>query len=212
MALAVRSSSITTVESQAEGGQARKDRLLNQFCDETDLQKILKIFGDLCEEISLDPGQYEGFYGQFKAAFSNWKAKDLFNKFDERAKQPPYHKQKACSGRRVLVVGAGPIGLRAAVEAAFLGAQVDVVEKRTAFNRNNLLHLWPFLITDLRALGAKKYYGRFCSSSIDHIGKFVNILVSPVGSVRPIAALLFLSRQHFGQVMLLLCNKSIPRI
>ena len=69
------------------------------------------------------------------------------------------------------MIGAGPVGLRAAVEAAFLGAKVDVVEKRSSFTRNNSLHLWPFLITDLKNLGAKKFYGRFCSSTIDHISE-----------------------------------------
>ena len=44
-----------------------------------------------------------------------------------------------------------------------------VVEKRDRISRNNVLHLWPFLITDLRNLGAKKFYGKFCAGSIDHI-------------------------------------------
>lgn len=44
-----------------------------------------------------------------------------------------------------------------------------VIEKRDRLSRNNVLHLWPFLITDLRNLGAKKFYGKFCAGSIDHI-------------------------------------------
>lgn len=36
-------------------------------------------------------------------------------------------------------------------------------------SRNNVLHLWPFVIEDLRALGAKKFFGKFCAGSIDHI-------------------------------------------
>lgn len=70
-----------------------------------------------------------------------------------------------------LVVGAGPCGLRAAVELAMLGARVVLVEKRTKFSRHNVLHLWPFTIHDLRALGAKKFYGRFCTGSLDHISE-----------------------------------------
>lgn len=70
-----------------------------------------------------------------------------------------------------LVVGAGPCGLRAAVELALLGARVVLVEKRTKFSRHNVLHLWPFTIHDLRALGAKKFYGRFCTGTLDHISK-----------------------------------------
>ena len=49
------------------------------------------------------------------------------------------------------------------------GAKVVVVEKRDRFSRNNVLHLWPYNIHDLRGLGAKKFYGKFCAGSIDHI-------------------------------------------
>lgn len=32
-----------------------------------------------------------------------------------------------------------------------------------------MLHLWPFVIEDLRMLGAKKFFGKFCAGAIDHI-------------------------------------------
>ena len=70
-----------------------------------------------------------------------------------------------------VIIGAGPCGLRTAVELGFMGARVVLVEKRDAFSRNNVLHLWPFAIHDLRGLGAKKFYGKFCGGSIDHISK-----------------------------------------
>ncbi len=70
---------------------------------------------------------------------------------------------------QVLIIGGGPCGLRTAIEAQLLGAKVVVVEKRDRFSRNNVLHLWPFVIHDLRALGAKKFFGKFCAGSIDHI-------------------------------------------
>lgn len=44
-----------------------------------------------------------------------------------------------------------------------------VVEKRDRMSRNNVLHLWRFVIEDLRALGAKKFFGKFCAGAIDHI-------------------------------------------
>lgn len=69
-----------------------------------------------------------------------------------------------------LVIGSGPAGLRTAIELQLLGAsKVVVVEKRSRFSRNNVLHLWPFVIHDLKSLGAKKFYGKFCAGSIDHI-------------------------------------------
>jgi len=70
-----------------------------------------------------------------------------------------------------LVLGAGPCGLRTAIELALLGAQVVVLEKRESFSRNNVLHLWPYTISDLRGLGAKKFYGKFCTGSLDHISE-----------------------------------------
>lgn len=44
-----------------------------------------------------------------------------------------------------------------------------VIEKRDRVTRNNVLHLWPFVIQDLRGLGAKKFFGKFCAGAIDHI-------------------------------------------
>ena len=90
---------------------------------------------------------------------------------------PPTHThclQKAAKDIRVLIVGAGPVGLRLAMECILLGAEVIVVEKRTTFSRNNVLHLWPFTIEDLRQLGAKKFYGKFCAGAIDHVSKFLH--------------------------------------
>lgn len=78
---------------------------------------------------------------------------------------------------QVLIIGAGPCGLRTAIEAQLLGAKVVVVEKRDRFSRNNVLHLWPFVINDLKQLGAKKFYGKFCAGAIDHISKLFVLLL-----------------------------------
>jgi len=72
-----------------------------------------------------------------------------------------------------VIIGAGPCGLRTAVELSFMGARVVVLEKRDSFSRNNVLHLWPFTIHDLRGLGAKKFHGKFSAGSIDHISECV---------------------------------------
>ena len=97
----------------------------------------------------------------------------LYPLLNARAALPEYEAQKgACQGKRVLIVGGGPVGLRSAIEAALLGAEVDVVEKRTQFSRNNCLHLWPFVVTDLRNIGAKIFYSKFATGGIDHISKF----------------------------------------
>ena len=93
----------------------------------------------------------------------------MWAKFDKRAGHKVYKGGRVCAGQRVLVIGAGPCGLRTAIEAQFLGARVVVVEKRDRFSRNNVLHLWPYNIHDLRGLAAKKFCGKFCAGSIDHV-------------------------------------------
>ena len=75
----------------------------------------------------------------------------------------------------MLIIGGGPVGLRTAIEVALLGGRAVVLEKRDRFSRNNVLHLWPFLIHDLKALGAKKFFGKFCAGAIDHISKLTCI-------------------------------------
>lgn len=50
-----------------------------------------------------------------------------------------------------------------------------VIEKRDSFSRNNVLHLWPYTIHDLRGLGAKKFYGKFCAGAIDHISEYLKL-------------------------------------
>lgn len=70
---------------------------------------------------------------------------------------------------QVLILGSGPVGMRTAIEVAFLGGKAVIVEKRDRFSRNNVLHLWPYVIHDLKSLGAKKFFGKFCAGAIDHI-------------------------------------------
>ena len=82
-----------------------------------------------------------------------------------------YEGEFVAKGTTCVVIGAGPIGLRTCIEMLMLGCRTILVEKRRDFTRNNVLHLWPFLMTDFRQLGAKKFYGKFGSGSIDHISK-----------------------------------------
>ncbi|XP_060749409.1 F-actin-monooxygenase mical1 [Tachysurus vachellii] len=137
---------------------------LAQTCKE-----VQQKFGELCHHLELDAQDYRHFYSKLKERLNYWKAKELWQKIDKRAAHPDYEQGKSCANTKCLVLGAGPCGLRTAVELALLGAQVVLLEKRTSFSRNNVLHLWPYTIRDLRNLGAKKFYGKFCSGSLDHI-------------------------------------------
>ncbi|CAH1389567.1 unnamed protein product [Nezara viridula] len=143
--------------------------VFDQFCSATTLRSVLGHFRYLCDLLQIRPTNFNHFYPKLKAKLRSWKAQALWNKFDKRFSHKCYNRGKICSNLRVLVIGAGPCGLRSAIEAQLLGAKVVVVEKRDRITRNNVLHLWPFVIHDLRALGAKKFFGRFCAGAIDHI-------------------------------------------
>ena len=54
-----------------------------------------------------------------------------------------------------MVLGGGPIGLRAAIELTLCGVSVHLVESRDAFVRLNVLHLWEWVEADLVELGLK---------------------------------------------------------
>lgn len=143
--------------------------LFDMFLQGRTCRETLSRFQDLCRHLCLDPTDYRNFYHKLKGSLNYWKAKALWAKLDKRAAHEDYEQGQACLNTKCLVLGCGPCGLRTAIELAFLGAKVHVVEKRDDFSRNNVLHLWPFTIQDLRALGAKKFYGKFCSGLLDHI-------------------------------------------
>ncbi|XP_056447497.1 F-actin-monooxygenase mical1-like [Gadus chalcogrammus] len=143
--------------------------LFDLFVTAESCRDVQQHFSALCQQLQVDPKDFRVFYPKLKERLNYWKAKDLWKEIDKRASHKDYQQRKACAENKCLVLGAGPCGLRAAVELALLGAQVLVVEKRASFSRNNVLHLWPYTIYDLRGLGAKKLYGRFCTGTLDHI-------------------------------------------
>uniref|UniRef100_A0A8C5ELK9 F-actin monooxygenase n=1 Tax=Gouania willdenowi TaxID=441366 RepID=A0A8C5ELK9_GOUWI len=148
---------------------AQASQLFENFVQASTCKGTLQAFGILCRHLEVDPLDYSNFYSSLKAAVSSWKAQALWTKLDKRAQHKAYNTNGACQGTRCLIIGGGPCGLRTAIELSLLGCKVVVIEKRDTFSRNNVLHLWPFTIHDLRGLGAKKFYGKFCAGSIDHI-------------------------------------------
>ncbi|XP_055935059.1 F-actin-monooxygenase MICAL3-like [Argiope bruennichi] len=148
---------------------AMASELFDQFVSAATFKSVLHTNRQLCELLRLKPTTVTNFYPRLKAKLHSWRAASLWAKLDKRASHKCYNRGKACPNTRVLIIGAGPCGLRAAIEAQLLGAKVVVLEKRDRFSRNNVLHLWPFVIHDLRNLGAKKFFGKFCAGSIDHI-------------------------------------------
>ncbi|XP_068411523.1 F-actin-monooxygenase MICAL2 isoform X1 [Eschrichtius robustus] len=151
-------------EKQAQAGQVFENFVQASTCKGT-----LQAFNILTRHLDLNPLDHRNFYSKLKSKVTTWKAKALWYKLDKRGSHKEYKRGKSCMNTKCLIIGGGPCGLRTAIELAYLGAKVVVVEKRDTFSRNNVLHLWPFTIHDLRGLGAKKFYGKFCAGSIDHI-------------------------------------------
>ncbi|XP_043944626.1 F-actin-monooxygenase MICAL2-like isoform X9 [Protopterus annectens] len=151
-------------EKNIQAGQ-----LFENFVQASTCKGTLQSFNILCRHLELDTQDYRNFYTNLKSKVCTWKAKGLWSKLDKRASHKEYKRGKACLQTKCLIIGGGPCGLRTAIELSLLGAKVVVIEKRDSFSRNNVLHLWPYTIHDLRALGAKKFYGKFCAGSIDHI-------------------------------------------
>ncbi|XP_070790310.1 F-actin-monooxygenase MICAL2 isoform X8 [Pituophis catenifer annectens] len=145
------------------------NQIFESFVQAQTCKGSIQAFNILTRHLELDPLDNRNFYVKLKSKVTSWKAKALWNKLDKRASHKEYKRGKSCTNTKCLIVGGGPCGLRTAIELAFLGTKVVVVEKRDTFSRNNVLHLWPFTIHDLRSLGAKKFYGKFCAGSIDHI-------------------------------------------
>ncbi|XP_048858976.1 F-actin-monooxygenase mical1 isoform X3 [Brienomyrus brachyistius] len=141
----------------------------DSFLQAQTCKDILENFSTLCHHLKIDSQDHRSFYPKLKERLNYWKAKALWAKLDKRSAHADYGQGQVCKGNKCLVLGAGPCGLRTAIELTLLGAKVVLLEKRDAFSRNNVLHLWPYTIHDLRGLAAKKFYGRFCSGSLDHI-------------------------------------------
>uniref|UniRef100_A0A673CMP8 F-actin monooxygenase n=1 Tax=Sphaeramia orbicularis TaxID=375764 RepID=A0A673CMP8_9TELE len=153
-------------------GETEEDnvgKLFENLVQASSCKGTLQAFNVLCRKLDLDPLENSTFYSNLKAKVTSWKAKALWSKLDKRMSHKEYKKGQACAGTKCLIIGGGPCGLRTAIELTLMGAKVVVIEKRDSFSRNNVLHLWPFTIHDLRGLGAKKFYGKFCAGAIDHI-------------------------------------------
>ncbi|KAG6622806.1 methionine sulfoxide oxidase MICAL3 protein [Phytophthora cinnamomi] len=139
------------------------------FTSAQDLNDTMAAFGNLLADCGLNGVKGEEpwyVYYHIRAAVYNklgFRQKQLFKLLDARFSMDVY-KRRPAAGKRVCIVGAGPVGLRAAVELAILGSHVTLLEKRKRFSRENMLHLWPWVVQDLASLGAKVLLRHFCRS------------------------------------------------
>ncbi|KRZ85162.1 Protein-methionine sulfoxide oxidase MICAL2, partial [Trichinella sp. T8] len=142
---------------------------MKMFIEASTLESALVAYGQLISLCKANRSDNYEFYKSIRDKFNWWKVKQLWEMLDKRYMSREYLNQQAGKDLRVLVVGAGPCGLRLAIECAFLGAKVFVLEKRESFVRNNLLHLWPYAKEDLKNLGAGIFYPKFSVGSTTYI-------------------------------------------
>lgn len=86
-----------------------------------------------------------------------WKISSILAKIEKKMHQKLYQ-FSPLKNRSALIIGAGPSGLRTAIEFALLGSRVFVVEKRDTFSRNNVIHLWPSIIYDLKVMATTRHF------------------------------------------------------
>eukprot|EP01095_Lingulamoeba_sp_RSL-Kostka_P010552 TRINITY_DN3832_c0_g1_i1.p1 TRINITY_DN3832_c0_g1~~TRINITY_DN3832_c0_g1_i1.p1 ORF type:complete len:545 (+),score=157.01 TRINITY_DN3832_c0_g1_i1:64-1698(+) len=156
----------------------------DEFLDERKLEDILRVFEELKMLCNEKYTNGESIYDCCRnETINRRKFKTcLWNLLDSKRESTTEYREQALKNKRAAIIGGGPSGLRAAIELAFLGANVVVLEKRTYFSRNNVLRLWEYSVKDLRSIAAKFFYRRFASGSIHHIPiKFLQSILLKVG-------------------------------
>jgi hypothetical protein len=148
------------------------DEALDQFMNAQHVNQVAESWSHV-RKLSGVPADATGlaFFDQLKdmvAGSIRSKAQQVTSLLDNKvARREAFRK---LSGKSVCVVGAGPVGLRCAIELAMCGASVTIIEQRRAFTRANILKMWPFLVHDLRGLGAKIFFPQYCTGGLMHIG------------------------------------------
>ncbi len=167
------------------------EELFDTYTKANSSKHIVSYFNLLCKKVNIDLDLYYAnktqssclLYKLIQSRSDYWKSIALWKLYDNKIANKDYNLLRAnknvplTSSKAILIVGSGPVGLRLSIECALLGLKVVVVEKRDRFSRNNVLHLWPYTIVDLRNLGAKQFYGKFCAGSIDHISMLLCIYI-----------------------------------
>jgi len=165
--LAVKNSKMDSKRDNSVVAAASKS--FDKFFSSEVFADVVDSFGTVCELLEIQPGQFSSFYPILKTNIKSCAGMNLFKLLDEKISHPIYNDHSAASNIKMTVIGCGPTGLRTAIEALLMGSRVTILEKRTSFTRNNVLHIWPWVIDDLKSLGAKNFYPRFCTGTMNHI-------------------------------------------
>ena len=136
-----------------------------EFMDATEVQPSCQAYAALRSACAIDDS-VRGLAGfrmiadKTHTSSVNFRIKDLLKRLALNLDKNAEHQEKM-AGTRIVISGAGPVGLRASLECALMGMDVTVLEKRSTFSRVNVLTLWKQTADDLTNFGAKAFYPKF---------------------------------------------------
>ena len=102
-------------QTQALVGSEDAVKAFERFYDESSVEGVLGAFDAVCESLDIHPARLPEFFPTLRAHLYekvSYKYKELWKILEKRAKLGVYGGGKQGADLRVLVVGAGPVGLR----------------------------------------------------------------------------------------------------
>lgn len=143
----------------------------HEFITGDEVGQVLEAFQQIkCGLLKLQDGEQVTIEKLHSAAVQSdlpYKTKRLIQLLRERRTRCS---EAEYNGKRVAVSGAGPCGLRAAVECRMLGYSVTVVERRASFSRHNIIKTWRETVVDLLGFGLQQFIPNFKAHGHCHLG------------------------------------------
>jgi len=143
-------------------------------CDRAD--ETVTCFTTLLRALSLTEGKWS--FDMLRAAAEPalpFSQRKIFSLLAERRARVAHLRQQ--DRPPLLVAGAGPVGLRSAVEAALLGFPTTIVERRTQVSRHNIIKTWQHTVDDFVGLGAQVFFPGLRAHDVPHLATRVIQLV-----------------------------------
>ena len=159
----------------------RIKRVLTRFAAADCSDDVVQSFEQLLLQLDLDfcdEGGLAGLSSRARAAAVSdrvlaelpadtcHKQRRLFQTLLDKAAEPWYAQPddaRVARPFRVVVVGAGPVGLRTAIELSLIGCNVTLIERRSLGSfeeRPNIINLWKWTQLDLDNLGVPNDFTR----------------------------------------------------
>ncbi|KAI8822657.1 uncharacterized protein EV422DRAFT_566332 [Fimicolochytrium jonesii] len=134
------------------------------WMDAVDVADTTQTFDAMVAAANVTSSQGLALYTALKAALLPilpYRQKGLFTAIDGKLAATATLREESSPTGRILISGAGPCGLRSAVECALQGYHVTVLELRSQFSRHNIIKTWKTIIQDLTSLGLSQYMPAF---------------------------------------------------